>query len=108
MTDIEISRNSNKLNIVEVANKLSLDKDDLVLYGDYKAKIKSKDFGLKDGKLVLVTAISPTPFGEGKTTVSIGLADALSKKGIKALAALREPSMGHVFGMKGGDTGGGY
>ena len=108
MTDIEISRNSNKLNIVDVASKLSLNKDDLILYGDYKAKIKYKDYGSKKGNLVLVTAISPTPFGEGKTTVSIGLADALAKKGIKALAALREPSMGPVFGMKGGATGGGY
>jgi len=108
MTDIEISRNCKKLNIVDVAEKLSLTKDDLVLYGDYKAKIKNINIKNRDGKLILVTAISPTPFGEGKTTVSIGLADALNKKNIKAIAALREPSMGPVFGMKGGATGGGY
>ena len=77
------------------------------MYGDYKAKIKCSNINPK-GKLVLVTAISPTPFGEGKTTVSIGLADALKGMGKKAMLALREPSMGPVFGMKGGATGGGY
>ena len=107
MTDIEISRKSKKKNIKEVAEQIGLSEKDLILYGDYKAKIKK----LKDkpkGKLILVTAISPTPFGEGKTTVSIGLADALSKLGKKTIVALREPSMGPVFGMKGGATGGGY
>ena len=107
MTDIEISKKSKKKNIKEVAEKIGLSEKDLILYGDYKAKIKK----LKDkpkGKLILVTAISPTPFGEGKTTVSIGLADALSKLGKKTIVALREPSMGPVFGMKGGATGGGY
>ncbi len=107
MTDIEISRNSKKLNIVDVAKKIGLDKDDLILYGDYKAKLKV-NLNNPKGKFILVTAISPTPFGEGKTTVSIGLADALNKKGKKVIAALREPSMGPVFGMKGGATGGGY
>lgn len=107
MTDIEISRNSNKLDIREIAKKLDLTEDELELYGKYKAKIKTiKDTGR--GKLVLVTAISPTPFGEGKTTVSIGLADALAKMNKKTVVALREPSMGPVFGMKGGATGGGY
>ncbi len=107
MTDIEISRNGNKKDIREIAKSLSLTEDELELYGSYKAKIKKiADTGR--GKLVLVTAISPTPFGEGKTTVSIGLADALSKMQKKTIVALREPSMGPVFGMKGGATGGGY
>ena len=107
MTDIEISRNSNKLNIVDVAKKLDLNEDDLILYGKYKAKICSE---IKEsrGKLILVTAISPTPLGEGKTTVSVGLGDALNSLGKKVLISLREPSMGPVFGMKGGATGGGY
>ena len=108
MTDIEISRNSKKMNICDVASKLGLNADDLVLYGNYKAKINKKVTNTNCGKLILVTAISPTPFGEGKTTVSIGLADALSKLGKKSIATLREPSMGPVFGMKGGATGGGY
>lgn len=107
MTDIEISRNSNKLNIVDVASKLNLTIDDLELYGKYKAKINKKS-GNFDGKLILVSAISPTPMGEGKTTVSIGLADALSKLNKKTIVSLRQPSMGPVFGMKGGATGGGY
>ncbi len=107
MTDIEISRASDKKRIVEVAKEIGLKKKDLSLYGDYKAKIL-KQYGKIRGKLVLVTAISPTPFGEGKTTVSIGLADALHHLGHKVVAALREPSMGPVFGMKGGATGGGY
>ena len=107
MTDIEISRNSNKKSIEEVAKKIGLERNNLVLYGDYKAKIKLDKLNPK-GKLILVTAISPTPFGEGKTTVSIGLGDALSKLGKKTIIALREPSMGPVFGMKGGATGGGY
>ena len=107
--DIEISRKSKKKNIVDVAKKIGLTSKDLVLYGDYKAKIK-KPYGKakENSKLILVTAISPTPFGEGKTTVSIGLADALQRMGNKTIVALREPSMGPVFGMKGGATGGGY
>ena len=107
MTDIEISRNSHKEFIGDVAKKLGLKGKDYFLYGEYKAKIKELRDNPK-GSLILVTAISPTPFGEGKTTVSIGLVDALSKLGKKAVAALREPSMGPVFGMKGGATGGGY
>ena len=107
MDDIEISRKSKKLPITEVAKKIGLSSKDLILYGDYKAKI-TKPYGKAKGKLILVTAISPTPFGEGKTTVSIGLSDALNKLGKNTIAALREPSMGPVFGMKGGATGGGY
>ena len=107
MTDIEISRNSNKLNVIDVAKKIGLSEDDLILYGKYKAKICSEINDSK-GKLILVTAISPTPMGEGKTTVSIGLGDALNSLGKSTLISLREPSMGPVFGMKGGATGGGY
>ena len=107
MTDIEISRNSKKLHITDVGKKIGLGSDDLVLYGDYKAKIKKID-GKSSGKLILVTAISPTPLGEGKTTVSIGLGDALAKLDKRIIIALREPSMGPVFGIKGGATGGGY
>lgn len=107
MTDIEISRNSSKKHILEVAKKIGLSRDDLVLYGDYKAKIKSCPSN-NNGKLILVTAISPTPLGEGKTTISIGLGDALTKLNKKTIIALREPSMGPVFGIKGGATGGGY
>lgn len=107
MTDIEISRNGKKLHINDIGRKLGLKSEDLILYGDFKAKIK-KVTGDKNGKLILVTAISPTPLGEGKTTVSIGLGDALSKIGKKTIITLREPSMGPVFGIKGGATGGGY
>ena len=107
MTDIEISRNNKKKKIDEVAKSIGIDKENLILYGDYKAKIKINNIN-PNGKLILVTAISPTPFGEGKTTVSIGLSDALHKMGKNVIAALREPSMGPVFGMKGGATGGGY
>ena len=108
MTDIEISRNSNKKNIVDVAKSIGIDKDELILYGDYKAKIKNINTAMSDSKLILVTAISPTPMGEGKTTVSIGLGDALKSLNKKTIISLREPSMGPVFGMKGGATGGGY
>ena len=107
MTDIDISRNSIKDNIKDIAKKIGLSEEQIILYGDYKAKI-NVPISKKSGKLILVTAISPTPFGEGKTTVSIGLSDALNKLGYKTVAALREPSMGPVFGMKGGATGGGY
>ena len=107
MDDIEISKNSKKDNIIDVAKSIGIDKKDLILYGDYKAKIKMNLDNPK-GKLILVTAISPTPFGEGKTTVSIGLSDALHKMDKRVIATLREPSMGPVFGMKGGATGGGY
>ena len=111
MTDIEIARNTKLEGIKEIAKKIEIDEEDLELYGKYKAKIseavyeKRKD--KKNGKLVLVTAISPTPLGEGKTTVSIAIADGLKKIGKNSILALREPSLGPVFGIKGGATGGG-
>ena len=112
MSDIEIARNTKLKNIVEVAKSLDINEDDLELYGKYKAKISDNVYETlkdkKDGKLVLVTAINPTPLGEGKTTMSIGLADGLKKIGKKSILALREPSLGPVFGMKGGATGGGH
>ena len=112
MTDIEIARNVKLEKITEVARKYGITEDDLEVYGKYKAKI-SREFinkmkKEKDGKLVLVTAINPTPLGEGKTTVAIGLSDALNLIGKKSVLALREPSLGPVFGIKGGATGGGY
>ena len=107
MNDIDITRSCKMNNITEVAEKLNLKKDDLYLYGNYKAKILKKHGDL-NGKLVLVTAINPTPYGEGKTTVSIGLNDAINKINKKSVAVLRQPSMGPVFGLKGGATGGGY
>ena len=106
MTDIEIARSVEGLNIKEIGKKIGLDDSNLVYYGFDKAKIKYNPTK-RNGKLVLVTAISPTPLGEGKTTVSIGLADAMKKKKKKVVAVLREPSMGPVFGIKGGATGGG-
>ena len=111
MSDIEIARNTKLEMINEVAKNVGISDEDLELYGKYKAKIsndvyeKIKD--KKDGKLILVTAINPTPLGEGKTTISIGLADGLRKIGKSSILALREPSLGPVFGMKGGATGGG-
>lgn len=109
MTDIEIAHLIPMKKIEEVASILGLTSDDLELYGKYKAKINKVNIKKnKKGKLILVTAISPTPYGEGKTTVSIGLHDALCKLGKKSLLTLREPSLGPVFGMKGGATGGGY
>ncbi len=112
LSDIEISKNSKMLPIQEVAKKININEDDLELYGKYKAKLSAelinKVKSNKDGKLVLVTAINPTPAGEGKTTVSIGLGQALCRLGKKALLALREPSLGPVMGLKGGATGGGY
>ena len=107
MTDIEIASKVKLDNIKDVALKLSLTEDEIECYGSYKAKIK-KEKGSKKGKAILVTAVNPTPYGEGKTTVSIGLADALNKLGESVCLALREPSLGPVFGMKGGATGGGY
>jgi len=107
MTDIEIAHKAAKLSIGKVAKKIGLSSDELILYGDDKAKI-NKIPGEKKGKLILVTATNPTPYGEGKTTVSIGLADALNSLNKNVLLALREPSLGPVFGMKGGATGGGY
>ena len=112
MSDIEIARNTKLNNIVDVAKKIGINEDDLELYGKYKAKISNEVYEelkeKKDGKLILVTAINPTPLGEGKTTISIGLADGLRKIGKNSILALREPSLGPVFGMKGGATGGGH
>ena len=108
-SDIEISRMCQKQNIKEIAKKIGILEVYLVLYGNYKAKIDYKKYTTKnEGKLILVTSINPTPYGEGKTTVSIGLGDALNKIGKKTLMVLREPSLGPVFGIKGGATGGGY
>ena len=107
MTDIEIARSATKKPIQEIASSLGLKEDDYILYGNDKAKIVKKPDSSK-GKLILVTAISPTPYGEGKTTVSIGLGDAFHQLHKNAVLVLREPSMGPVFGMKGGAAGGGY
>ena len=111
-TDIEIAQEAVMLPIKEVASKLDITEDDLELYGKYKAKLSeeylSKIKNNKKGKLILVTAINPTPAGEGKTTTSVGLGDALSKLGHKTVIALREPSLGPCFGIKGGAAGGGY
>jgi len=107
MTDIEIANSITPKHILEVAKELGVDENKLELYGKYKAKINDFDFK-EHGKLVLVTAINPTSAGEGKTTVSIGLADGMKKIGKKVCLALREPSLGPVFGVKGGATGGGY
>ncbi len=111
LSDIEISQQTPIKKITEVAKTLRLNVDSLIPYGHYKAKIDlaALDLAIKpDGKLILVTAISPTPPGEGKTTTSVGLGDALNHIGKQAAICLREPSMGPVFGMKGGATGGGY
>lgn len=107
MTDIEIARSATKKPIQEIASSLGLKEDDYILYGNDKAKIVKKPDSSK-AKLILVTAISPTPYGEGKTTVSIGLGDAFHQLHKNAVLVLREPSMGPVFGMKGGAAGGGY
>jgi formate--tetrahydrofolate ligase len=110
-TDIEIAHEVKLKHINEIAEMLGIDTEDLVLYGRYKAKIPLHYINsdkIKGSKLVLVSAISPTPAGEGKTTVSIGLAQALNRLGKKTTAVLREPSLGPVFGVKGGATGGGY
>ncbi|WP_315115435.1 formate--tetrahydrofolate ligase [Clostridium intestinale] len=110
-SDIEIAQEAKMLPIVKIAQDLNLSEDDIELYGKYKCKIsldilnKSDN---KDGKLVLVTAINPTPAGEGKSTVTVGLGQGLCKLGKKAVIALREPSLGPVFGIKGGAAGGGY
>ena len=111
MTDLEIAKNTKLEDIRKITNKLKIDENDLELYGKYKAKISERVYEKinqnKDGKLVLVTAISPTPLGEGKTTISIAIADGLARIGKKPILALREPSLGPVFGVKGGATGGG-
>ncbi len=112
MEDVEIARKTRLKNINEIAGELDIGEDEIECYGKYKAKIPQevyeKNKNRKDGKLILVTAINPTPLGEGKTTISIGLADAISKIGKKVVVTLREPSLGPVFGIKGGATGGGY
>lgn len=112
LTDIEIAQRANIKPIKEIAKSLGIDENDLDFYGKYKAKINDSLFekikNNPDGKLVLVTAINPTPAGEGKTTTTIGLGQAMSKLGKNAVIALREPSLGPVFGIKGGAAGGGY
>ncbi len=111
-SDIQIAQEAKLKSIIEVAKKLDIEEDDLELYGKYKAKLsdelweKVKD--KPDGKLVLVTAINPTPAGEGKTTTTVGLGQALGKMNVKSVIALREPSLGPCFGIKGGAAGGGY
>ncbi len=112
LSDIEIARDAKMLKISEIAENLGISSDDLEPYGHYKAKLSeelySKTAENKDGNLILVTAINPTPAGEGKTTVSVGLAQAMNRIGKNAILALREPSLGPVFGIKGGAAGGGY
>ncbi len=112
LTDIEIAQNAKMKPIIEIAQGLGIEDDDVELYGKYKAKLSENLFkkleNKENGKLVLVTAINPTPAGEGKTTVSVGLAQAMNKAGKNAVLALREPSLGPVFGIKGGAAGGGY
>ena len=111
-TDIQIAQEAKMLNIKDVAAKFEINEDDIEMYGKYKAKISQDALNSlnkkEDGKLILVTAINPTPAGEGKTTTSIGLADAFNQLGKKAVLALREPSLGPCFGIKGGAAGGGY
>ena len=111
-TDIEISKEANLMHIRDIAAQIGIQEDDLEYYGKYKAKLSdSLNFKIqnnKDGNLILVTAINPTPAGEGKTTVTIGLGQALNRLNKKAIIALREPSLGPVMGLKGGATGGGY
>ena len=111
-TDIQIAQEAEMSHIRDVAASIGIEEDDLELYGKYKAKLsddlydKIKDN--PDGKLVLVTAINPTPAGEGKTTTTVGLGEAFAKMNKKAIIALREPSLGPCFGIKGGAAGGGY
>ena len=112
LSDIEIAQSAKMLPITEIAEKLDILPEELELYGRYKAKLSEDIFARlqdkPDGKLVLVTAINPTPAGEGKTTTSVGLGQAMARIGEKAVIALREPSLGPVFGIKGGAAGGGY
>ena len=112
LSDIEIAKQAKMLKIGEVAAKLGISEDEYEPYGHYKAKLSeslyAKTKNDPDGKLILVTAINPTPAGEGKTTISVGLAESMNKIGKKAILALREPSLGPVFGIKGGAAGGGY
>ena len=112
LTDIEIAQQAKMLKITEIADKLGIGADDIEPYGHYKAKVTQKYIDSvkdkPDGKLILVTAINPTPAGEGKTTTSIGLSEAMNRLGKNSVLALREPSLGPVFGIKGGAAGGGY
>ena len=108
LTDLEIAQKAEIKPITEIAKELGVNDDDLELYGKYKAKVSLDSFGNKNGKLILVTAINPTPAGEGKSTTTIGLGDALHRLGKKTVIALREPSFGPVLGVKGGAAGGGY
>ena len=112
LTDIEIAKQADIKPISDIAEKLGISADELEFYGKYKAKLPlsllKKYESKEDGKLILVTAINPTPAGEGKTTVTVGLGEAMNRIGKKAVIALREPSMGPVFGIKGGAAGGGY
>ena len=112
LTDIEIAQQAKMLKIQEIAAKLGVSAEDIEPYGHYKAKLSqeliNKTAGNPDGKLILVTAINPTPAGEGKTTTSVGLGEAMNRLGKKTVLALREPSLGPVFGIKGGAAGGGY
>lgn len=111
LSDIEIAQNKKLLHIREIAAKLGIDEDDLEMYGKYKAKLPLTlidEDKIKINNLILVTAMTPTPAGEGKTTVSIGLTEGLNKIGKQAIVVLREPSLGPVFGIKGGAAGGGY
>ena len=110
-SDIEIAQSTPMLPITQIAETAGVDEKYLELYGKYKAKIDYNmlnEAGKPDGKLILVTAITPTPAGEGKTTTTVGLADGMRKLGKNAIVALREPSLGPVFGVKGGAAGGGY
>ena len=110
LKDIEIAQQTKLMDIKDVAKKIGIKSDDLEQYGKYKAKLPLSILNSKkkNGKLILVTAITPTPAGEGKTTTTIGLADGLNLLGKKTVVALREPSLGPVFGIKGGAAGGGY
>ena len=110
LSDIEIANSVVMKPIEEIAESIGIAKENLSLYGKYKAKINNIESldDNEDGKLILVTAITPTPAGEGKTTTSVGLVDALTAIGKKAVIALREPSLGPVFGVKGGAAGGGH
>lgn len=109
MTDIEIAQRAKLEKINVIAEKAGLSEEDYEQYGNYKAKVSldvlKKNSDKKDGKLILVTAITPTPPGEGKSTVTVGLTQAFNKFGYKSIAALREPSLGPVFGIKGGEIG---
>ena len=112
MNDIEIAKSIKLEKISEVAKRFGIDEEYIDQYGKYKAKVSNnltKDLkDKKDGKLILVTSINPTPLGEGKTTIAIGLSEAINRLGKKSVLTLREPSLGPVFGIKGGATGGGY